>query len=78
MYIGVAPKKLNRYDRRLFGPPMAASRKAITKRWMTAEVPTIEDWVANIQEFYIIKKFNFLSGFKKRISIEFGPNGLNM
>lgn len=51
-------------DKKLLNILLAASKKALTRRWLTPEPPTTDDWI-NIEEIYAIEKLFLLYFFLK-------------
>lgn len=37
-----------------------ASKKAITRRWLTKDSPTVEDWIKVVQDIFIMEKLTFI------------------
>lgn len=38
---------------------LLASKKAITKRWLAKDSPTIEDWLKVVQDIFVMEKLTF-------------------
>ena len=56
MYLGNIPDYVNKEDVLLVKVILAASRKAITKKWLKPDPPTQEDWINITKEISIMEK----------------------
>lgn len=45
IYLGNLPTQLNKPDRNLLQLLLASRKKAITRKWLSSECPTILDWI---------------------------------
>ena len=43
---------------------LIASKKAITRKWLTNEVPKVEDWIEVIHNIYVMEKLTFSLGLE--------------
>uniref|UniRef100_A0A3B1IMJ8 Reverse transcriptase domain-containing protein n=1 Tax=Astyanax mexicanus TaxID=7994 RepID=A0A3B1IMJ8_ASTMX len=59
IYLGNVPAELRNSDRYLLQILLAGSKKAITKKWLSKESPTLSDWVEIVQEIYVMEKMTF-------------------
>lgn len=60
MYFGnIALEGINKEDKKLLHALLAASKKAVTRRWIKPEQPTTEDWIDIRQEIYTLVKMSF-------------------
>lgn len=50
---------LNPKDRKLLYILLAASKKALTRRWLKPEPPAIEEWIDIVQEICTMEKLSF-------------------
>jgi len=55
MYIDIVAAD-NKY---LMGVLLAASKKAITRKWLKQERPTLDDWIDVTIEIYMMEKITF-------------------
>lgn len=46
-------------DKRLLWILLAASKKALTRKWLKRDLPTINEWISIIQEIYTMEKLSF-------------------
>lgn len=46
-------------DKKLLAILLAASKKAITRKWLKIEPPTVEEWIDIVHEIYIMEKISF-------------------
>lgn len=54
--------QLNRWsknDKKLAHILLAASKKAVTRRWLKPDPPTIEEWIEIIHEIFIMERLSF-------------------
>ena len=38
---------------------MVASKKALTRKWLKTEVPTVDDWINVVFTVYVMEKLSF-------------------
>uniref|UniRef100_A0A146S7T5 Reverse transcriptase n=1 Tax=Fundulus heteroclitus TaxID=8078 RepID=A0A146S7T5_FUNHE len=68
LYLGDVPvTNWNNNDKKLLGMLLIASKKAITRKWMRVESPTIEDWTNIIHGIYVMEKLSFSLRMQKDI-----------
>jgi len=58
-YLGNIPTEINKQDRYLLQLLLAGSKKAITRRWLCKECPTISDWIEIVEEIYNMERLTF-------------------
>ena len=59
LYLGNLSATVNVLARYLLKIMMAASKKTITRRWLTKEPPTKKDWIGIVSEIQNMEKFTF-------------------
>ncbi len=59
IYLGNIPPTMNVADKYLIKIMLVASKKAITRRWLSKESPSIEEWIAIVKEIYDVEKLTF-------------------
>lgn len=59
IYLGNVPTTPQKQDRYLLQILLAASKKAITKQWLSQESPTISEWIEIVQEIYVTEQIIF-------------------
>lgn len=60
LYLGnIMFEAWNTSDRKLLAMLLAASKKSITRNWLKAETPTIDEWVDIVYEIYIMERISF-------------------
>lgn len=64
MYLGNIPTDINKQDRYLLQILLASSKKAITRKWLNKECPTISDWTGI--EMYYMERLTFSLRYWKR------------
>lgn len=55
----ISSDKMDSKDKKLLYILLAASKKALTRRWLKPEPPTTEDWINIVYEIYIMEKLSF-------------------
>lgn len=66
---------LNPKDRKLLYILLAASKNALTRRWLKTEPPTMEEWIDVVQEIYTIEIPSFSLFSLEILSTQCGPSG---
>lgn len=66
LYLGHVNFLESRSDIKLLQILLVASKKAITRRWMTPLPPTVEDWIGIILEIYNMEKLTYLLRTQKQ------------
>lgn len=51
-------------DKYLLGVLLAESEKALTKRWLTQDPPTLNSWINVTLKIYKMEKITFFSEFR--------------
>lgn len=59
IFLGNIPAGLKKQDRYLLQILLASSKKAITKRWLNEEPPTLTEWKEIVQEIQCMEKLTF-------------------
>lgn len=59
MYLGNLPTSMKKQDRYLIKILLASCKKAITRKWLSKEPPTISEWKEIIGEIYIMERLTF-------------------
>lgn len=59
IYLGNISTKLNSRDKYLLQILLAASKKAITRKWMIKEPPTKLEWIGIVKEIYSMERLTF-------------------
>ena len=59
VYLGNIPTELNNQDKNLLKILLVAGKKAITKKWLNKEPPTIREWLVIVKEIYKMEKLTF-------------------
>ena len=60
LYLGNIPFEMwNSDDRKLMLILLVASKKAITRKWLKPEPPTVDEWIDIIHDIYIMEKLCF-------------------
>lgn len=54
----------------LMGVLLAASKKAITRKWLQQERPTLDDWIDVTIEIYMMEKITFFVNLKRDVFLE--------
>lgn len=57
--LGNIPTGLNKQDRYLLQILQAASKKAVTRKWLNEEPPTVSEWTDIIHELYVMERLTF-------------------
>ena len=60
LLLGDIPEEILTPDKYLIKIFLAASKKAITRRWLQQDPPTKEDWIAIIKEIYTMERLTFI------------------
>lgn len=58
-YLGDMDTRLPKGDQYLLKIVMAASKKAITRRWLCGEPPTIDQWAAIVTNIQCMERMTF-------------------
>lgn len=58
-YLGNIPTGLTKRDRYLLQILQAASKKAITRKWLNEEPPTVLEWMDITHELYVMERLTF-------------------
>lgn len=64
IYLGLLPLELRSIDTYLMSILLAAGKKALTKKWMTASGPNLNDWMDVTFEIYKMEKITFSLNLK--------------
>lgn len=59
IYLGNLPTGLRKTDRYLLQILLAASKKAITRKWLSQDSPTIDEWIEIVKEIYVMEHLTF-------------------
>lgn len=59
IYLGIPPIKIKSKDKYLFSILLAASKKAITRKWMKKEPPTRSEWIEIVKDIYNMESLSF-------------------
>lgn len=59
IYLGNIPDGLDKQERYLLQILLASSKKAITRKWLSTECPTILDWIEIVQEIHNMETLTF-------------------
>lgn len=59
IYLGNIPTDINKQDRYLLQILLASSKKAITRKWLNKECPTVSDWTGIVEEIYYMERLTF-------------------
>lgn len=65
-YLGNIDQKLSKSDKYLLKIFMTASKKAITKRWLSKEPPTINQWMTIVNDIHCMERLTFNLRLQKR------------
>ena len=60
LYLGDFPEELPRTDKYLLKILTAAAKKAITRKWLQADPPTIDNWLEIIKEIHEMERLTLL------------------
>lgn len=59
IYLGNLPTGLRKVDRYLLQILLAGSKKAITRKWLSKDSPTIAEWIEIVGEIYVMEHLTF-------------------
>lgn len=60
MYLGkIDLQQINNKEKKLFQILLTASKKALTRKWLKPERPTVEEWIDVVKEIYMMEKISF-------------------
>lgn len=60
LYLGDMPEELTRNDKYLLKIFTAAAKKAITRKWLQTDSPTVDNWLDIIKEIHEMERLTFL------------------
>uniref|UniRef100_A0A3B1JE93 Reverse transcriptase domain-containing protein n=1 Tax=Astyanax mexicanus TaxID=7994 RepID=A0A3B1JE93_ASTMX len=64
LYLGYIHPDIEQIDKYLLAVLLAASKKALTRKWMQQEGPTLDDWINVTKEIYLMEKITFSVNIK--------------
>ena len=56
---GILMENLSRKNKKLLSVLLAASKKGVTRKWLSVESPTIDEWIDIVHEIYVMEKLSF-------------------
>lgn len=59
IYLGNLPPELTKSDKYLLSILLAGAKKAITRKWLCEDIPSIKDWIHIITEIYEMERLTF-------------------
>lgn len=59
IYLGNLPQELTKADRYLVSILLAGAKKAITRKWLCEDVPSLKDWTQVVDEIYEMERLTF-------------------
>ena len=59
LYLGNVPQTVRSTDRALMLTLLTASKKAITRKWLEPQPPSIENWIDIIHQIYTMEKLTY-------------------
>ncbi len=60
LYLGKTPETVQHKNKYLLKILLASSRKAITRKWLQPDAPTLAQWHGIIQEIYCMERLTFV------------------
>ncbi len=57
-------------DEYLFGILITAAKKALTRRWLLPEPPTVQEWIDIVNDIYIMEKITFCLRLQKNAFVK--------
>ena len=60
LYLGIIPETVLQKDKYLLKILLACNRKAITRKWLQPDPPTLDQWRGIIQETYCMERLTFV------------------
>lgn len=79
LYLGKIPETVLHRDKYLLKILLASSRKAITRRWLRVDPPTLDQWRGIVKEIYCMERFTFVLRLElEKCTEHCGKNGLCM
>lgn len=60
LYLGLRPDTVKGSQHKyMYNILLLASKKAITRRWLTKDPPTVKDWIKVVQDIFVMEKLTF-------------------
>ena len=61
LYLGLRPDTVKGPDNRyMYNILLLASTKAITRKWLVKDSPTIEDWIRVVKDIFTMEKLTYI------------------
>lgn len=67
LYLGDLPEGITGHDRYLLKILIASAKKAIIRKWLQMDVPTVDNWVEVIREIHEMERLTFLLRLQKEL-----------
>lgn len=69
LYLGNFPQEIGPKDRKLVSILLAASKKAITRKWLQQQAPLIDDWFDIIYDIYKMEKLTYFLKLRQDVFV---------
>ncbi len=61
LYLGLRPDTVKGFESKyMYNILLLASKKAITRRWLTKDPPSVKDWIRVVQDIFEMEKLTFI------------------
>ena len=69
LYLGNLSDEITQSDKYLLRILTTAAKKAITRKWLQADPPTLSNWLEIVEEIHVLEKLTFLLRLRRDLYI---------
>ena len=70
LFLGNVDFQTRRPDKYIIGILITACKKALTRRWLLPEPPTIQEWIDIVNDIYVMERITFSLRLRKTVFIQ--------